>query len=63
MSEVVRGKALALVVESANITDESGRPVNLDELPRGRTAARRHGRGDGQRRRGSAGGRAGERGR
>jgi trigger factor len=32
MSEVVRGKALALVVESANITDESGRPVDLEEL-------------------------------
>jgi trigger factor len=32
MSEVVRGKALALVVESANITDESGRSVDLEEL-------------------------------
>jgi trigger factor len=32
MSEVVRGKALALVVESANVTDESGRPVDLEEL-------------------------------
>ncbi|HET7312476.1 MAG TPA: trigger factor [Mycobacteriales bacterium] len=32
MGEVLRGKALALVLEHATITDESGRPVNLDEL-------------------------------
>src|SRR4051812_7424183 len=32
MSEVLRGKALALVLEQATITDESGRPINLDEL-------------------------------
>ena len=32
MSEVLRGKALALVVESATVTDESGRPVDLEEL-------------------------------
>ncbi|HET6816197.1 MAG TPA: trigger factor [Mycobacteriales bacterium] len=32
MGEVLRGKALALVLEQATITDASGRPVNLDEL-------------------------------
>jgi trigger factor len=32
MGEVLRGKALALVLEHATITDASGRPVNLDEL-------------------------------
>jgi trigger factor len=32
MGEVLRGKALALVLEHATITDESGRSVNLDEL-------------------------------
>src|SRR3954451_8517773 len=32
MGEVMRGKALALVLEHATITDESGRPINLDEL-------------------------------
>ena len=32
VSEVVRGKALALVVESAAITDASGRPVNVKGL-------------------------------
>ena len=32
MSEVLRGKALALVVESATVTDESGRQVDLEEL-------------------------------
>ena len=32
MSEVLRGKALALVVEAANVTDESGRTVDLEEL-------------------------------
>jgi trigger factor len=32
MGEVLRGKALALVLEHATITDESGRPVNLDDL-------------------------------
>jgi trigger factor len=31
VNEVVRGKALALVFEAANIIDESGRPVHLDE--------------------------------
>jgi hypothetical protein len=34
MSEVLRGKALALVLEHAAITDESGRPVDLDNLTR-----------------------------
>ena len=32
MSEVLRGKALALVLENAAITDASGRPVDLDSL-------------------------------
>ena len=32
MSEIVRGKALALVLESAQITDASGRPVDLTQL-------------------------------
>ena len=32
MGEVLRGKALALVLEHATITDESGRSINLDEL-------------------------------
>ena len=32
MSEVLRGKALALVLEQAAITDASGRPVDLDSL-------------------------------
>jgi trigger factor len=32
MSEVLRGKALALLLENAQITDASGRPVDLDEL-------------------------------
>ncbi|MGH8892293.1 MAG: trigger factor [Actinomycetes bacterium] len=32
VSEVVRGKALALVLEKAKVTDESGRPVDLDAL-------------------------------
>ena len=32
VSEVARGKALALVVEKAQIVDESGRPVELDQL-------------------------------
>ena len=32
MSEVLRGKALALLLENATITDASGRPVDLDEL-------------------------------
>jgi trigger factor len=32
MSEVLRGKALAVVVESATVTDESGRRVDLEEL-------------------------------
>ena len=34
MSEVLRGKALALVLEHATITDASGRPVDLDSLTR-----------------------------
>jgi trigger factor len=34
MSEVLRGKALAHVLEHATITDESGRPVDLDSLTR-----------------------------
>jgi len=32
MGEVQRGKALALVLEHATITDESGNAINLDEL-------------------------------
>jgi trigger factor len=32
MSEVLRGKALAVVLENATITDVSGRPVDLDSL-------------------------------
>jgi len=32
VSEVVRGKALALVLERAKVTDESGRPVDLESL-------------------------------
>ncbi len=32
VSEVVRGKALALVLESAKVTDGSGRPVDLEAL-------------------------------
>ena len=32
MAEIVRGKALALVLESAQITDASGRPVDLTTL-------------------------------
>ena len=32
MSEVLRGKALAFVLEHATITDASGRPVDLDSL-------------------------------
>jgi trigger factor len=34
MSEVLRGKALALVLEHSTITDASGRPVDLDSLTR-----------------------------
>jgi trigger factor len=32
MSEVLRGKALAFVLERATITDASGRSVDLDSL-------------------------------
>ncbi|HVF18716.1 MAG TPA: trigger factor [Mycobacteriales bacterium] len=32
MAEIVRGKSLALVLESAQITDASGRPVDLSKL-------------------------------
>jgi trigger factor len=32
MAEVARGKALALVVEKAEVVDSSGRPVDLDRL-------------------------------
>ena len=32
MSDIMRGKALALVMERATITDASGRPVDLDKL-------------------------------
>lgn len=32
MSDILRGKALALVMERATITDASGRPVDLDKL-------------------------------
>jgi trigger factor len=32
VSEVARGKALALVVENAQVVDKSGRPVQLDRL-------------------------------
>jgi trigger factor len=35
MSEVLRGKALALVLESAVVTDASGRSVDLAALPGG----------------------------
>jgi hypothetical protein len=34
MGEVLRGKALALLMERAAITDASGRPVDLDTLGR-----------------------------
>jgi trigger factor len=34
MSEVLRGKALAFVLEHAKISDASGRPVDLDSLTR-----------------------------
>jgi trigger factor len=32
VSEVVRGKALALILEKAKVVDESGRPVDLEAL-------------------------------
>jgi trigger factor len=32
VSEVVRGKALALLLERAKVVDESGRPVDLEAL-------------------------------
>jgi trigger factor len=32
VAEVVRGKALAQIVESATVTDESGNPVELKNL-------------------------------
>jgi trigger factor len=32
VSEVVRGKALASILESATVVDASGRPVDLEEL-------------------------------
>jgi trigger factor len=32
VNEVVRGKALALVLEKATVTDASGRPVDLEAL-------------------------------
>ncbi|HEX3898176.1 MAG TPA: trigger factor [Mycobacteriales bacterium] len=32
MSDILRGKALAMVMERAKITDASGRPVDLDQL-------------------------------
>jgi trigger factor len=32
VGEVVRGKALALVLEKAKVLDESGRPVDLEAL-------------------------------
>ena len=38
VSEVVRGKALALVLESANVVDASGRPVDLEALREDTTA-------------------------
>jgi trigger factor len=38
VSEVVRGKALALVLESANVVDASGRPVDLESLREDTTA-------------------------
>jgi trigger factor len=38
VNEVVRGKALALVLEKATVTDESGRPVDLEELREDATA-------------------------
>jgi trigger factor len=39
MSELLRGKALAMLLENATITDTSGRPVDLDELTEQFTAA------------------------
>jgi trigger factor len=39
VSEVVRGKALALVLEKAVVTDESGRPVDLEALREDATAS------------------------
>jgi trigger factor len=38
VSEVVRGKALALVLEAANVVDASGRPVDLEALREDATA-------------------------
>jgi trigger factor len=32
MAEIVRGKALALVLESAKVTDTTGAPVDLGDL-------------------------------
>lgn len=45
VSEVVRGKALALVLERAKVADESGRPVDLEAL-REESAADEAGPGD-----------------
>lgn len=39
VAEVARGKALALVVEKANVVDESGQPVDLDRLQQDGTLA------------------------
>ena len=39
VSEVVRGKALALVLERAKVVDESGRPVDLEALREDATEA------------------------
>ena len=48
VSEVVRGKALALVLERAKVVDESGREVDLEALREDATADQpvETGRGD-----------------
>jgi trigger factor len=47
VSEVVRGKALASILEAATVVDASGRPVDLEAL---RADAGARGRGEGRRR-------------
>ncbi|HVS67733.1 MAG TPA: trigger factor [Mycobacteriales bacterium] len=42
MADILRGKALALVMERATITDASGRPVDLDKLSGGAAAEAAH---------------------
>ena len=48
VSEVVRGKALATIVESATVTDESGNHVELKNLPARRQHRRPGGGGGGR---------------